>query len=390
MTPAPAAALAVAAALGRGARLRDPADAAVLDHPVAPLRLHDDQRRAAGLRRGRHLRHPGAALAAGALRAGLRCAAARVRRQLRSRASPLAQRVPFNPLEILWDPRAAALPAGRLRCCCSLPFFCAATALCLTFTRFGGQAPASTASTSSARGGQPRVLALLFVLHAGRRAELSVAALGLRRGGARPAWPSARRRARVLARWSPRSPAPLAAAGAVDRASSPPTTRNCARRCRPGHARRGRARRARSGWSPSSRARRCRSATRRAEPQRAAGAAAATRRVHRRRRAERADPLRRPPEPLAYLDYLTSALPYHLLGARACWCWARAPAPTCCRRCTRRAQRRCGRAEPAGRRSGASSDFADFSGRPYAAPGVRAARRRGARLRRRAAAGATT
>ena len=41
--------------LGRRAGLRDPADAAVLDHPVAPLRLHDHQPGAARLRRERRL-----------------------------------------------------------------------------------------------------------------------------------------------------------------------------------------------------------------------------------------------------------------------------------------------------------------------------------------------
>ncbi|HJW11787.1 MAG TPA: hypothetical protein VJ598_08370, partial [Albitalea sp.] len=52
----------------------------------------------------------------------------------------LAQRLAFNPLELLWDP----LQPLRLVAVYGLllpPFFCAATALCLTFTRFGGDAP---------------------------------------------------------------------------------------------------------------------------------------------------------------------------------------------------------------------------------------------------------
>ena len=52
----------------------------------------------------------------------------------------LAQRLAFNPLELLWDPlqplRLVAVYALLLP-----PFFCAATALCLTFTRFGTEAP---------------------------------------------------------------------------------------------------------------------------------------------------------------------------------------------------------------------------------------------------------
>ncbi len=52
----------------------------------------------------------------------------------------LAQRLAFNPLELLWD----SLQPLRLVAVYGLllpPFFCAATALCLTFTRFGADAP---------------------------------------------------------------------------------------------------------------------------------------------------------------------------------------------------------------------------------------------------------
>ena len=51
-----------------------------------------------------------------------------------------AQRVGFNALEILWDPRQL----GRLGLIYGLlivPFLCAATALCLSFTRFPDQIP---------------------------------------------------------------------------------------------------------------------------------------------------------------------------------------------------------------------------------------------------------
>jgi len=48
----------------------------------------------------------------------------------------LAQRVPFNPLEILWDPRQPWLLL-LVYLLLVPPFFCVATALCLTFARFG-------------------------------------------------------------------------------------------------------------------------------------------------------------------------------------------------------------------------------------------------------------
>lgn len=51
-----------------------------------------------------------------------------------------AQRVGFNALEILWDPRQ--LPRlGFIYALLILPFFCAATAICLSFTRFPDQIP---------------------------------------------------------------------------------------------------------------------------------------------------------------------------------------------------------------------------------------------------------
>lgn len=50
----------------------------------------------------------------------------------------LAQRVPFNPLEILWDPQQPLLLL-LVYLLLVPPFFFAATALCLTFARFGAQ-----------------------------------------------------------------------------------------------------------------------------------------------------------------------------------------------------------------------------------------------------------
>ncbi len=51
-----------------------------------------------------------------------------------------AQAVAFNPLEILWDARQP-LRLVAVYALLFVPFFCAATALCLTFTRFGADAP---------------------------------------------------------------------------------------------------------------------------------------------------------------------------------------------------------------------------------------------------------
>src|SRR4029453_1574937 len=48
----------------------------------------------------------------------------------------LAQRVRFNPLELVWDP-GQALHLLVIYVLLVAPFFCAASALCLTFARFG-------------------------------------------------------------------------------------------------------------------------------------------------------------------------------------------------------------------------------------------------------------
>jgi hypothetical protein len=52
----------------------------------------------------------------------------------------LAQRVAFNPLEILWDPQQP-LRLLLIYLLLFVPFFCAATSVCLTFTRFSDQIP---------------------------------------------------------------------------------------------------------------------------------------------------------------------------------------------------------------------------------------------------------
>ena len=50
----------------------------------------------------------------------------------------LAQRVAFDPLEMLWDPRQP-LRLLVIYALLFVPFFCAATSICLTFARFADQ-----------------------------------------------------------------------------------------------------------------------------------------------------------------------------------------------------------------------------------------------------------
>jgi spermine/spermidine synthase len=90
----------------------------------------------------------------------------------------LAQRVGFNPLEMLWDPRQP------LRLCAIyvllfVPFFCAATAICLTFTRFGAAAARIySADIVGAGVGSLAILAAMFVTSP-MSALLAVAAVGI-------------------------------------------------------------------------------------------------------------------------------------------------------------------------------------------------------------------
>ncbi len=76
-----------------------------------------------------------------------------------------AQRVPFNPLELLWDP-AQPLRLALVYLCLVLPFFFAGTALCLAFARFGAESHrVYSADILGAGSGSLVVLGLLFVLH---------------------------------------------------------------------------------------------------------------------------------------------------------------------------------------------------------------------------------
>ena len=90
----------------------------------------------------------------------------------------LAQRVAFDPLELLWDPRQPL----RLLAVYGLlvvPFFCAAVALCLTFTRFGERA--AWIYGSDLAGAGAGCLAILVALYAIAPADalLLVGTLGL-------------------------------------------------------------------------------------------------------------------------------------------------------------------------------------------------------------------
>ena len=76
----------------------------------------------------------------------------------------LAQRVPFNPLEILWDPRQPAyLLAVYLLLL--LPFLCAGACVCMALSRFRGMVPRIYSfDIIGAGAGSLGVVALLFVL----------------------------------------------------------------------------------------------------------------------------------------------------------------------------------------------------------------------------------
>ena len=75
----------------------------------------------------------------------------------------LAQRVGFDPLELLWDPRQPLRLLG-VYALLLVPFFCAATALCATFARFADRA--SSVYASDLTGAGAGCLAILAALYA--------------------------------------------------------------------------------------------------------------------------------------------------------------------------------------------------------------------------------
>ncbi len=278
-------------AVGGGTRLRNPADAPVFDHPVASLRLHDDQRGAAGLRRGGNLRRHGAARAAGALCAGRRrrrdvvrcprrgglpaCAAGRVQ----SAGNALGSAAVGAPARCLW----AAVRSVLLRRDCAVPHVHAVRRA----------VPADLQLRHSRRRcGKPRDSgrAVRAFSHRGVAGDRDAGA----RGGGRCRLPSrpapagarvcaARRRHRA-ADWRPRGLGPPACVPVQGALPDPADTRGAHRRGTVEPAGGGHRRREPGGaLSPCAGV----------EPQRAGRTAAAARRLRRRRRARRPDALRR-------------------------------------------------------------------------------------------------
>jgi SAM-dependent methyltransferase len=101
----------------------------------------------------------------------------------------LAQRVGFNPLEILWDP-GQPLRLLVIYGLLFVPFFCAATCVCLTFTRFAGEPHRIYSFDILGAGtGSLGILAALFLLTPTDALKLlgalgfAAAALALVRGG---------------------------------------------------------------------------------------------------------------------------------------------------------------------------------------------------------------
>ncbi len=89
-----------------------------------------------------------------------------------------AQGVPFNALEIVWDPRQLAYLLG-LYVLLALPFFCAALCLGLCYYRFGGRIGAVyRADLVGAGAGAAAIVLVLFAVPAERALEL-VGATGL-------------------------------------------------------------------------------------------------------------------------------------------------------------------------------------------------------------------
>ena len=90
----------------------------------------------------------------------------------------LAQRVAFDPLELLWDPRQP-LRLLAVYVLLVVPFFCAAVALCLTFARFGERSPWIYGSDLAGAGAG--CLAILAALYAVAPADalMLIGALGL-------------------------------------------------------------------------------------------------------------------------------------------------------------------------------------------------------------------
>ncbi len=129
-----------------------------------------------------------------------------------------AARIPFNALELAWDP-AQFLGLAAIYLLLFIPFFLAATALCIAYARFGGDIPRLYGADILGAGlGSLTLLAALFVWHPAD-ALRGILGIGLA-AAALSLWPAARRGAMALlvaatmAPWL--LPAPLLDAPASD------------------------------------------------------------------------------------------------------------------------------------------------------------------------------
>jgi hypothetical protein len=109
----------------------------------------------------------------------------------------LAARLPFNALELAWDP-AQFLGLAGIYLLLFLPFFGAATALCIAYARFGGDiARLYGADILGAGFGSLALLAALFAWHPAQLLR-GIAAAGFA-SAAVALWPASRRAATLLA-----------------------------------------------------------------------------------------------------------------------------------------------------------------------------------------------
>ena len=107
----------------------------------------------------------------------------------------LAQAVPFNALEVLWDPRQP-LWLMLIFLLLFIPFFCAANCICLAFSYYPGQLHRVYCFDLFGAGiGAAGIIGLLFIVSPSTALQ-AVAALGLLaaavawvEAGARPRWP---------------------------------------------------------------------------------------------------------------------------------------------------------------------------------------------------------
>ena len=109
----------------------------------------------------------------------------------------LAQAVPFNALEVLWDPRQS-LWLMLTFLLLFVPFFCAANCICLTFSHYSNQLHRIYCfDLLGAGSGAAGIIALLFIVPPSTALQV-IAALGLLSAtlawwecGIRPRWPAA-------------------------------------------------------------------------------------------------------------------------------------------------------------------------------------------------------